>query len=88
MVSVSTARQRPHPLLAGLAAAVAGMALALTGSAPAGAEPPGAPVAVPSLAPDSAPGPLRAPAAMARPRVGAGGRCAVFACGDPTGHTG
>ena len=55
MVSVSTARQRPHPLLAGLAAAVAGVALALTGSAPAGAEPPGAPVAVPSLAPDRHP---------------------------------
>jgi hypothetical protein len=52
MVSVSTARQRPHPLPAALAAAVAGVTLALTGAAPAGAEPPGAPGAVPSRAPD------------------------------------
>src|SRR5688500_6576110 len=52
MVSVSTARQRPHPLPAALAAAVAGVALALTGAAPAGAEPPGAPGALPSRAPD------------------------------------
>jgi hypothetical protein len=55
MVSVPTARQRPRPLLAGLAAAVAGVALALTGSAPVGAEPPGAPAAVPSLTPDRHP---------------------------------
>lgn len=51
MVTEPTARQRPQPVPAVLAA-VAGVALALSGSAPAAADPPGVPVGVHTQAPN------------------------------------